>query len=84
MVNMPRENRTAGLGNGQAAGTLSAELARLGDYLKQQRATFSADEKAAAAFGPSSLPDQVTPVEGAVWTALARVLMNLDEFITRE
>lgn len=62
----------------------SAELARLRDFLQQQRTRFASDEKAAAEFGPTSQPDQVTVVEGATWTALARVLLNLDEFITRE
>ena len=62
----------------------STELARLRDYLQQQRARFTSDETAATAFAPKPLPDQVSPVEGATWTALARVLMNLDEFITRE
>jgi mono/diheme cytochrome c family protein len=62
----------------------SAELARLRDYLQHQRTRFASDEKAAAEFSPSSLPGQVSPVDGATWTAVARVLMNLDEFITRE
>lgn len=62
----------------------SAELARLRDFLQQQRTRFAADEKAATEFGPTSRPDQVSVVEGATWTALARVLLNLDEFITRE
>lgn len=62
----------------------SAELARLRDYLDQQRSKFATDQPAASAFGPHPLPGQFTPVEGAAWTALARVLMNLDEFITRE
>ena len=62
----------------------STELSRLRDYLQQQRSRFTTDEKAAAEFAPKSLPNQVSPIEGATWTALARVLMNLDEFITRE
>ncbi len=62
----------------------STELSRLRDYLQQQRSRFTSDEKAATDFAPKSLPNQVSPIEGATWTALARVLMNLDEFITRE
>jgi hypothetical protein len=62
----------------------SAELARLRDYLKQQRSHFAGDAKGAADFAPKPLPEEVLPAEGAAWTALARVLMNLDEFITRE
>lgn len=62
----------------------SVELARLRNFLQQQRSRFSTDEKAAVAFSPQSLPEFISPVEGATWTALSRVLMNLDEFITRE
>ncbi len=62
----------------------SVELARLRNFLQHQRSRFAADEKAAAAFSPPSLPEFISPVEGATWTALSRVLMNLDEFITRE
>lgn len=62
----------------------SAELATLRRYLQQQRTRFGSDESAAAAFSPKPLPDQVSAAEAASWTALSRVLMNLDEFITRE
>lgn len=62
----------------------SIELTRLRDFLEQQRSRFAADEKSASAFGPPVRPESISPVEGASWTALARVLMNLDEFITRE
>ena len=33
---------------------------------------------------PPKLPDGVTPAQAAAWTALARVLLNLDETITKE
>ncbi|MBS0203811.1 MAG: PSD1 domain-containing protein [Planctomycetes bacterium] len=62
----------------------STELSRLRDYVQQQRARFTSDEKSAAEFAPQSLPSQISTVEAATWTAVARVLMNLDEFITRE
>ena len=62
----------------------SAELSRLRDYLREQRDRFAADAQSAAAFAPASLPAQISTVEAATWTALSRVLMNLDEFITRE
>jgi hypothetical protein len=29
-------------------------------------------------------PTDVEPAEGAAWVALARTLLNLDEFVTRE
>ena len=38
----------------------------------------------AEAAAPPGLPEGTGAVEGAAWTALARVLLNLDEFITRE
>ena len=31
-----------------------------------------------------ALPNTSTPAEGAAWTAVARVLLNLDETITKE
>ena len=33
---------------------------------------------------PPALPAGVTPAQAAGWTAVARVLLNLDETITRE
>jgi hypothetical protein len=33
---------------------------------------------------PPTLPDGVTPPQAAAWTAVARVLLNLDETITKE
>ena len=35
-------------------------------------------------FTAGSRVDGIAPEEAAAWTAVARVLMNLDEFITRE
>ncbi|MCX7419108.1 MAG: PSD1 and planctomycete cytochrome C domain-containing protein [Planctomycetia bacterium] len=48
-----------------------AELRRLRDFLNRQRAAFATN------------PNEKDAPKSA-WTALARVLMNLDEFITRE
>ncbi|MBC8116818.1 MAG: DUF1549 domain-containing protein, partial [Candidatus Saccharimonas sp.] len=62
----------------------SSELARLRSYLDEQRTRFTGDTKSAADFAPNPLPNGATSPEAAAWTALARVLMNLDEFITRE
>ncbi len=53
-------------------------------YLKSQRAAFGANPDAAAALAPSDLPTGVAKHEAAAWTATARVMLNLDEFITRE
>ena len=62
----------------------SNELARLRGYLQQQRDRFTNDSVAAASFAPKSLPTGVTVPEAAAWVSVSRVLMNLDEFITRE
>ncbi|MCH8828369.1 MAG: DUF1553 domain-containing protein, partial [Planctomycetes bacterium] len=53
-------------------------------FVQSQRRKFADDEKAARILAPSQLPKTITPAEGAAWTAVARVLLNLDEFITRE
>jgi hypothetical protein len=60
----------------------SSELERLVEYVAQQRNNFATSpENARKLAGDSSLK----PIEdAAAWTALARVLLNLDEFITRE
>ena len=62
----------------------SAELARLRAYLQQQRERFVKDPAAAESFAPNPVPAGVTTSEAAAWVAVSRVLMNLDEFITRE
>ncbi|MDB5338730.1 MAG: cytochrome [Planctomycetaceae bacterium] len=59
-----------------------AELQRLLKMLEEQRATFTTD--AAQKIAPPNLPSSIAPTEAAAWTAVARVLINLDEFITRE
>ena len=33
---------------------------------------------------PPKLPDGTTPAQAAAWTVVARVLLNLDETITKE
>ena len=33
---------------------------------------------------PPKLPDGATPAQAAAWTVVARVLLNLDETITKE
>lgn len=62
----------------------SSELARLRNYLFQQRERFANDPDAADTIAPNPLPSGSSTVEAASWTAVSRVLMNLDEFITRE
>jgi mono/diheme cytochrome c family protein len=61
------------------------ELTRLGDLLARQRGEFLADPDAARPLVPAA--DATTSAEvaeRAAWTTVARVLLNLDEFITRE
>ena len=61
-----------------------SELTRLHQLLDRQRRAFADDAKAARQAGPTERPAAVNEPEAAAWTAVARVLMNLDEFITRE
>jgi mono/diheme cytochrome c family protein len=70
----------------------TAEASRLATYLEQQLAGFAAAPKDARALLLAGTPKGTTvPTEAendlarwAAWTAYARVLLNLDEFITRE
>src|SRR5262245_25800008 len=61
-----------------------AEQKRLEKLLSQQRTEFAANLKEAERLTPPLIPVQANVQEFAAWTALARVLLNLDEFITRE
>jgi cytochrome c553 len=53
-------------------------------FLKQQTAEFSADAAAAGQAAGPELPEGAMPAQAAAWVAVARALINLDEFITRE
>jgi hypothetical protein len=59
------------------------ELADLTKYFGEQKALFEKDEKSMAVVAPY-VPDGMSRVDMAAWIGLSRVLMNLDEFITRE
>lgn len=63
-------------------GATDAERSRLLQFLKLRRASFGADHEAATLFAGG--PESMTPAETASWVAVARVILNLDEFITRE
>jgi hypothetical protein len=52
--------------------------------LEKQRAAFAKDADDARRQAPAELPRGVSDAEFAAWTAVARALLNLDEFITRE
>src|SRR5262249_55574073 len=60
------------------------ELKRLDQLLAEQRAGFDAAPQDAKLFAAAALPKNTSFTEFAAWTAVARVLLNLDEFITRE
>ncbi|WP_299464021.1 PSD1 and planctomycete cytochrome C domain-containing protein [uncultured Gimesia sp.] len=60
------------------------ELEVLTRYLTEQRAHFKKSPQEAAQVAAKKLPEKTDVAEAASWTAVARVLMNLDEFITRE
>jgi hypothetical protein len=59
------------------------ELAVLRDYTQSQLADFAKDEAAAKALAGSAL-DKLPPAEAAAMFCAARVLLNTDNFITRE
>jgi hypothetical protein len=61
----------------------SREKERLSQYLDQQIGIFKKDTAAASALLPLT-PEGLDPVESAAWVGVSRVLLNLDEFITRE
>jgi len=58
------------------------ELKALADLLAKQEAQFEKDSKRASVITGSADDAQATSL--ATWTSVARALLNLDEFITRE
>jgi hypothetical protein len=60
------------------------ERAKLEKFLASQRKHFEADQDDAQLLAPKELPEGIDRAEAAAWTAAARVLFNLDEFVTRE
>src|SRR5262249_14319756 len=60
------------------------ERRRLVEFVQTQQSAFAAADADAAALAPGSRPEGTPVAEAAACTALARVLMNLDEFVTRE
>jgi hypothetical protein len=59
------------------------ERERLARYLDLQSTMLKGDADSVTALMPLP-PERVDAVEAAAWVAAARVLLNLDEFITRE
>jgi hypothetical protein len=62
----------------------SHESVILQKFLKQQIVEFKADASAAIKAAGSDLPEGADPAQSAAWNSVARALINLDEFITRE
>ncbi len=62
----------------------SLEARRLDLLIRQQRDAYASDEDAAKTLWGTDVGKNEDVVELAAWTAFSRVLMNLDEFITRE
>jgi hypothetical protein len=65
----------------------AAERTVLARHYGRLHARYQADPKSAALLvtaGRSLPPEKLDPVEHATWTALANLLLNLDETITRE
>jgi len=62
----------------------AAEAAALLAYFAGQRSHFAEQPKDARAVAGGDLPKSIAAEDAAAWVATARVLINLDEFITRE
>jgi len=60
------------------------ERAILTKLLHKQMESFKAAPKEALALTPPDLPKEIDATRFAAWTSIARSLLNLDEFITRE
>jgi hypothetical protein len=61
------------------------ESAIVAQVYEEHRTLYAAEpESAAQLLGDESPPPEVAPPEAAAWVAVARTLLNLDEFITRE
>ena len=60
------------------------EKERLLSFVVAQRKHFEANAADAKAAASASRPEFADEAASATWTAFARVVLNLDEFITRE
>jgi cytochrome c553 len=61
----------------------SKEAERMAKYFDQQMGALAADAKQAGQLFPTPV-EGVQPAEAAAWVGVSRILLNLDEFITRE
>jgi hypothetical protein len=60
------------------------ELERVKQLAEQQLAAFQSQPEAAGELLGTQASQPIAPSEVAAWPAVCRVLMNVDEFITRE
>ena len=60
------------------------ELSRMTSFVQSQRDFFTQNETEAALAASPTRPSTTDAATSATWTAFARVLLNVDEFITRE
>jgi hypothetical protein len=62
----------------------AAEQERVAALVSTLERELAGDAKEAARLAPTEVPAGVSPARAAAWTLVARTLLNLDEFITRE
>ena len=62
----------------------AGEVAEFTGLLSTAREYYSTHPEEAAKFAGPELPESIDLVEAAAWTATARIVMNLDEFIVRD
>ena len=60
------------------------ELSLLRDLLGDQQEFLAANEGSAATIAGQGFPDDLSQEEAAAWFTVARTILNLDEFVTRE
>ena len=60
------------------------EQVRLQQFLSSQKQWYLGNSEDAKAAAPQHYPTELAVNDAAAWTALSRVLLNLDEFITRD
>ncbi len=60
------------------------ELNQLSKYLENQRKLYQTDSTSAKLVAGDQFDQELSVSEAASWTSIGRVLLNLDEFITRE
>lgn len=81
-ANMRRINHAFRLALSRAPS--AAEVDRLSKYQLLQLQRFAGSDAEAKKVAPAKRPSGFSDAEAASWVAVARTLMNLDEFITRE